>query len=343
MNGTTPVDAPGAVPLLELRQVTRHYATGRRFPFGSRSTVHAVDGVDLTIGARESVGVVGESGCGKSTLARLVVGLEQPTEGQVLFDGRDVATLRGDDRAEWRRNVQLVFQDPYSALDPRMTVEQLVGEPFRVHPDVLPAARRRARVQELLELVGLNPDHLERYPHEFSGGQRQRIGIARGIALNPRLLVCDEPVSALDVSVRAQVINLLLDLQSELGLSYLFIAHDLQIVRHVSDRVVTMYLGRIVETGEVQQVYAAPAHPYTRALLSAAPELRAEDAGRERILLQGDPPSPIDPPVGCRFRSRCWLAEDVCAGREPDLLQVTGLPSALSRCHFRDEVAADTR
>ncbi|MGW6558546.1 ABC transporter ATP-binding protein [Streptomyces hydrogenans] len=319
--------------LLELRGVTRHYHTGRRFTRGGRGTVHAVDGVDLTVGEGESLGVVGESGCGKSTLARVIVGLEQPTEGQVLFQGRDVAALRGDERREWRRNVQLVFQDPYSSLDPRRTVEQLVGEPFVIHDDLVPRGRRRARVQELLELVGLNPNHVDRYPHEFSGGQRQRIGIARGIALNPKLLVCDEPVSALDVSVRAQVINLLLDLQDELGLSYVFIAHDLQIVRHMSDRVLTMYLGRVVEDGDVADVYEAPAHPYTKALLSAAPELRAEGRKQARILLPGDPPSPIDPPAGCRFRPRCWMAQEVC-GTEPGLLEIGTRPGK-ARCHFR--------
>ncbi|MGW6453785.1 ABC transporter ATP-binding protein [Isoptericola sp. NPDC055063] len=334
--------AKPVAPLLELRDVTRHYKTGRRFPAGHRSVVRAVDGVDLTIGHRESVGVVGESGCGKSTLARIVVGLEQPSEGQVLFEGHDVAELRGVDRREWRRQVQLVFQDPYSSLDPRMTVGELVGEPFEIHDDVVPRNKRRARVQELLELVGLNAGHVDRYPHEFSGGQRQRIGIARGIALSPRLLVCDEPVSALDVSVRAQVINLLLDLQEELGLSYLFIAHDLQIVRHVSNRLLTMYLGKVVETGEVTRVYDRPAHPYTKALLSAAPELRADRPGRDRILLQGDPPSPIGTEPGCRFRSRCWMAQDVCAEVAPDLSPVGGTDQ-LSRCHFREDVVDDGR
>ncbi|MEV5583089.1 oligopeptide/dipeptide ABC transporter ATP-binding protein [Streptomyces parvus] len=333
--GADPGTRPGAAPLLELRDVTRHYRTGRRFPIDSRATVHAVDGVDLTVAPGESLGVVGESGCGKSTLARVIVGLDRPTAGQVLFEGRDVSTLRGDERREWRRNVQLIFQDPYSSLDPRMSVAELIGEPFAVHDDVVPRAKRRARVQELLELVGLDPDHVDRYPHEFSGGQRQRIGIARGIALNPKLLVCDEPVSALDVSVRAQVVNLLLDLQDELGLTYVFIAHDLQIVRHLSDRVLTMYLGRVVEEGDVDTVYEAPSHPYTKALLSAAPELRAAGMRRERILLVGDPPSPIDPPSGCRFRPRCRRAAEACS-TEPELLPVGGT-ARMSRCHFREE------
>ncbi|QXQ11153.1 ATP-binding cassette domain-containing protein [Paeniglutamicibacter sp. Y32M11] len=289
--------------------------------------------------AGETLGVIGESGCGKSTLARVLAGLEKPTEGQVFFRGQDINGLKGDERREMRRNIQLIFQDPYSSLNPRMTVEQLVGEPYEIHPEVAPKAGRRAKIRELLELVGLNPNHADRYPHNFSGGQQQRIGIARGIALNPKMLICDEPVSALDVSVRAQVVNLLDDLQKELGLSYLFIAHDLQIVRHIADRVATMYLGRVVELGGYGDVYDRTAQPYTQALLSAAPELRRNDGtDRERIVLQGDPPSPIDPPTGCRFHNRCPMAQQICAKKEPELIRISD--THVSRCHFALDISA---
>ncbi|MGL3806537.1 ABC transporter ATP-binding protein [Paeniglutamicibacter sp. R2-26] len=330
----------GTTPLMELRGVKQHYAVARHLPIGPRKVVKAMDGVDLAVAAGETLGVIGESGCGKSTLARVMAGLEKPTEGQVLFRGTDINDLRGDERREMRRNIQLIFQDPYSSLNPRMTVEQLVGEPFEIHPDIAPKSGRKAKIKELLELVGLNPDHAERYPHNFSGGQQQRIGIARGIALNPKMLICDEPVSALDVSVRAQVVNLLDDLQKELGLSYLFIAHDLQIVRHISDRVATMYLGRIVELGTYAELYDNTAQPYTRALLSAAPELRRHDGtDRERIILQGDPPSPIDPPAGCRFHTRCPMAQAICATREPELIPLG--PTHVARCHFATDLAAN--
>ncbi|WP_279402377.1 ABC transporter ATP-binding protein [Arthrobacter sp. JCM 19049] len=276
--------------------------------------------MDLQVAGGRTLGVIGESGCGKSTLARIMSGLEKPTEGQVLFQGVDINSLHGAERAEMRRNIQLIFQDPYASLNPRMTIEQILLEPFEIHPELVRPSARRAKVRELMELVGLNPDHLERYPHNFSGGQQQRIGIARGIALNPKVLICDEAVSALDVSVRAQVVNLLMQLQRELGLSYVFIAHDLQIVRHISDSVATMYLGRVVETGTYDQVYDDSAHPYTQALLSAAPELRRGDgADRKLIMLQGDPPSPIDPPTGCRFHTRCPIAQPSCALGEPAL------------------------
>jgi oligopeptide transport system ATP-binding protein len=285
-----------------------------------KKVVKALDGVDLSVAERATVGVIGESGCGKSTLARVLSGLEKPSSGTVLFQGQDINTLRGEERRRMRRNIQLIFQDPASSLNPRMTVEQTLLEPFSIHPDVVPRGRRRARVRELMELVGLNPDHAGRYPHQFSGGQQQRIGIARGLSLGPRVLICDEAVSALDVSVRAQVVNLLADLQDELGLAYVFIAHDLQIVRHVSDQVATMYLGNVVEQGSTDDVYLRTQHPYTQALLSSAPELRNDpDVTRELILLQGDPPSPVDPPSGCRFRTRCPVATAACAEERPDL------------------------
>nr|WP_237248760.1 oligopeptide/dipeptide ABC transporter ATP-binding protein [Spelaeicoccus albus] len=303
-------------------------------PFAPRKSVRALDGVDLTVRGGETLGVIGESGCGKSTLARVIAGLDRPTEGRVLFRGQDINALRGAERKEMRRNIQLIFQDPFSALNPRKKVGELVAEPFRIHRNLLPSGRRRAKVAELMELVGLKPEHMNRYPHQFSGGQQQRIGIARGIALNPDLLVCDEAVSALDVSVRAQIVNLLQDLQRELDLSFVFIAHDLQIVRHMADRVATMYLGRVVELGDYSDVYDTTGHPYTKALLAAAPELRGGPADRERIILTGDPPSPIDPPSGCRFRSRCWMAEDICREREPELVELAG--AHVSRCHFAD-------
>lgn len=331
---------PAGTPLMEMRDVKQHYAVHRHLPIGPRKFVKALDGVDLSVHAGETLGVIGESGCGKSTLARVMAGLEKPTQGRVFFRGQDINTLRGDEKKEMRRNIQLIFQDPYSSLNPRMTVEQLVSEPYEIHPEVAPRAGRKAKIKELLELVGLNPNHADRYPHNFSGGQQQRIGIARGIALNPQLLICDEPVSALDVSVRAQVVNLLDDLQRELGLSYLFIAHDLQIVRHISDRVATMYLGRVVELGTYADVYDRTAQPYTRALMSAAPELRRNDGNdREKIILQGDPPSPIDPPAGCRFHTRCPMAQAICATKEPELIAVGDTHEA--RCHFAKDLAAE--
>lgn len=331
---------PSGTPLLELDGVKQHYGLARRIPFGPRKVVRALDGVSMTVNAGETLGVIGESGCGKSTLARVISGLERPTEGRVLFRGQDINALRGADRKEMRRNIQLIFQDPFSSLDPRKKVGELVAEPFRIHRNLIPAGRRRDKVAELMELVGLKPDHMNRYPHQFSGGQQQRIGIARGIALNPDLLVCDEAVSALDVSVRAQVVNLLQELQRELGLSFVFIAHDLQIVRHVSDRVATMYLGRVVELGSYSDVYGATGHPYSRALLAAAPELRGGAVEREKIILRGDPPSPIDPPSGCRFQSRCWMAEEICRSREPELVGLVG--DHVSRCHFAEEVARES-
>lgn len=307
-------------PIMELRGIKMHYPVARPLPFTPKKVVKALDGVDLEVLPSTTLGIIGESGCGKSTLARVLSGLEKPTEGQVLFEGVDINELQGDERAAMRRNIQLIFQDPYASLDPRMTIEQILSEPFEIHPDLVPKNQRRAKIAELMELVGLSPDHLGRYPHNFSGGQQQRIGIARGIALNPKVLICDEAVSALDVSVRAQVVNLLQNLQRELGLSFVFIAHDLQIVRHISDSVATMYLGRVVEQGDYSQVYDHSAHPYTQALLSAAPELRqGSNTVRELIMLQGDPPSPIDPPAGCRFHTRCPIAQPSCAVSEPEL------------------------
>ncbi|MGP5163998.1 ABC transporter ATP-binding protein [Arthrobacter rhombi] len=334
-NGTPEADT---APLMELQGIKQYYPVHRHLPIGPRKIVKALDGVDLAVRPGETLGVIGESGCGKSTLARVMSGLEKPTEGRVLFRGQDINELKGAEKRDMRRNIQLIFQDPYSSLNPRMTVEELVGEPFAIHSEIAPRAGRRSKIRELLELVGLNPDHADRYPHNFSGGQQQRIGIARGIALNPQMLICDEPVSALDVSVRAQIVNLLDTLQHELGLSYLFIAHDLQIVRHISDRVATMYLGKVVELGNYDDVYDHTGHPYTQALLSAAPELRKNDGtDRERIVLQGDPPSPIDPPSGCRFHTRCPLAQEICVTKEPEPVEIAGTHAA--RCHFAETVS----
>ena len=300
--------------------------------------VKAVDGVSFELYKGETLGIVGESGCGKSTLGRMLMRLEEPTAGKLTFDGVDVYSQTGGDMRRLRRDIQIVFQDPYTSLNPRKTVGDIVGEPFEIHRDVVPKGGRRQRVQELLDLVGLNPEHINRYPHQFSGGQRQRIGIARGVALNPKVIICDEPVSALDVSVQAQVVNLLEKLQNELGLAYVFIAHDLSVVRHISDRVGVMYLGKLVELGDEDQIYSRPTHPYTQALLSAVPlpdpTMRKM---REQIVLTGDVPSPANPPAACRFHTRCWKAQEICSIDEPPLIERPDGESAhLSACHFAE-------
>ncbi len=313
--------------VLEAQHLVKHFAA-------RGGAVRAVDDVSLTLRRGETLGVVGESGCGKSTLAKMLVGLERPSSGSIMVRGQEMTRLRGTALRRARRNIQMVLQDPYTSLNPRMTVGDIVGEPFEIHPDVVPRPQRHRAVQEMLDVVGLNPDHINRYPHQFSGGQRQRIGIARALALRPEIIVCDEPVSALDVSIQAQVINLLAGLQREFGLSYLFIAHDLSVVRHISDRIAVMYLGKVMETGSDVAIYDQPTHPYTQALLSAVPSADPRLRGRRSaIVLEGDVPSPVDPPSGCRFRTRCWKAQDVCAENEP-LLEVRQRSAHPSACHF---------
>lgn len=324
--------------VLKAEDLVKYYPIKRGVMRRTVGQVKAVDGVSFELYKGETLGIVGESGCGKSTLGRLLMRLEDPTEGKTTFNGVDMYAQAGERMRKLRRDIQIVFQDPYTSLNPRMTVGDIVGEPFDIHPDAVPKAGRRKRVQELLDLVGLNPEHINRYPHQFSGGQRQRIGIARGIALNPKVLICDEPVSALDVSVQAQVVNLMEELQNELGLAYIFIAHDLSVVRHISDRVGVMYLGKIVELGDEDQIYWHPTHPYTQALLSAVPvpdpTLRDK---REQIMLTGDVPSPANPPSGCRFHTRCWKAQDICSREEPLLIdRPDGQGEHRSACHFAE-------
>ena len=324
--------------VLEVRDVKKYFPLTQGIVF-KRTVGHvkAVDGVSFQLRRGETLGVVGESGCGKSTLGRLLMGLETPTDGSIKLLGREMAGLKPKEMRRMRRDIQIVLQDPYSSLDPRMTVGDIVGEPFDVHTDVLKGRDRREVVQELLEVVGLNPDHINRYPHQFSGGQRQRIGIARALGLRPKIIVCDEPVSALDVSVQAQVVNLFEKLQDEFGLSYVFIAHDLSVVRHISDRVMVMYLGKAVELGDESEIYEHPTHPYTQALLSAVPVPDPRLKGnRDHIVLEGDVPSPANPPSGCRFRTRCWKAQDICATEEP-LLTVRDTSGHPSACHFAQE------
>ena len=298
--------------------------------------VKAVDGVTLDLHRGETLGLVGESGCGKSTLSRVLIGLEKATSGSVKLNGEELVGMSERDLRRVRRNVQIIFQDPYASLDPRMTVGDIVGEPFRIHRDAAPRGQIKPKVQELLEVVGLSPEHFNRYPHQFSGGQRQRIGIARALALRPEVIICDEPVSALDVSVQAQVINLLGDLQKEFNLSYVFVAHDLSVVRHIADRVAVMYLGKVVEVGNEQELYEHPTHPYSQALLSAVPVPDPRMRGlREEIVLTGDLPSPANPPSGCRFRTRCWKAQERCSQEEPELIARAAHPHP-SACHFAE-------
>ncbi|GAA1316222.1 ABC transporter ATP-binding protein [Pseudonocardia xinjiangensis] len=332
------MSSTGTEPILQVQDLVKHFPVQLGVVF-KRTVGHvrAVDGVSFDLRRGETLGVVGESGCGKSTLAQVLMRLEPPTAGAVRFHGEDIFGKRGKDLKALRRQIQIVLQDPYTSLNPRMTVGDIVGEPFEIHTEVAPKGERRRKVQELLDVVGLNPEHINRYPHQFSGGQRQRIGIARALALRPEVIICDEPVSALDVSIQAQVMNLLGDLQTEFGLSYIFIAHDLSVVRHLSDRVAVMYLGKIVELGTEDEIYNRAAHPYTQALLSAVPVPDPSvRAGRQRIRLTGDVPSPVNPPSGCRFRTRCWKATEICAEEEP-ALEVRQGGHHPSACHHAEE------
>ncbi|WP_162499667.1 ABC transporter ATP-binding protein [Streptomyces sp. 3214.6] len=336
--------APGEV-LLKVSGLQKHFPIKKGLLQRQVGAVHAVDGIDFEVRSGETLGVVGESGCGKSTMGRLITRLLEPTGGKVEFQGKDITHLGVNGMRPLRRDVQMIFQDPYSSLNPRHTIGTIVGAPFKLQ-GVTPEGGVKKEVQRLLSVVGLNPEHYNRYPHEFSGGQRQRIGIARALALNPKLVVADEPVSALDVSIQAQVVNLLDDLQEELGLTYVIIAHDLSVVRHVSDRIAVMYLGKIVELADRDLLYKSPMHPYTKALMSAVPipDPKRKNAKSERILLKGDVPSPISPPSGCRFHTRCWKATEICKTKEPVLVELR--PGQQVACHhpenFADQAPQDT-
>jgi oligopeptide transport system ATP-binding protein len=326
--------------LVEIEDLKVHFPILAGFFKRRVGNVRAVDGVSFTVHQGETLGLVGESGCGKSTIGRAMIRLLEATSGNVRFDGVELHALRSGDLRRMRRRMQIIFQDPYGSLDPRMTVGSIISEPIETHRLAEGDAKRR-RVEELLELVGLDPRYVNRYPHEFSGGQRQRIGVARALAVEPEFIVCDEPISALDVSIQAQVLNLLTELRERLGLTYLFIAHDLSVVRHISDRVAVMYLGKIVELGAPEKVYATPGHPYTRALLSAVPiPDPSAERRRRRVILKGDVPSPVNPPSGCRFHTRCWLFEQLgqperCRTEDPVLREVQG--HHLAACHYAED------
>jgi len=320
-----------AVPLVSVRHLKKYYPVRGGLFSTVRAHVHAIDDISFDVYAGETFGLVGESGCGKTTTGRVMLRLEEATEGDVLFEGKSVFKLGGNELRRQRRDMQIIFQDPYSSLNPRMTVGEIVGEPLTVH-HIASGKERENQVRELLETVGLSAYHLKRYPHEFSGGQRQRIGIARALALHPKLIICDEPVSALDVSIQSQVLNLLNDLQEKFGLTYVFIAHGLHVVKHMSTRIGVMYLGKLVEVSESKDLFLRPQHPYTEALLSAIP-VPEPNLNRQRIVLQGDVPSPVNPPKGCRFHTRCLYAQEVCRQEEPPLIELGD--GHFAACHFR--------
>jgi oligopeptide/dipeptide ABC transporter ATP-binding protein len=317
-------------PLLKVTDLTKHFPSKNNKIFGKREFVHAVDNVSFELNVGETLGLVGESGCGKSTTGRLITKLIPTTSGSIEFEGREISKMKASEFKELRPQIQMIFQDPYASLNPRHTVGTIIATPLKIH-GVNPGVDVKKQVQELLEIVGLNPEHYNRYPHEFSGGQRQRIGIARALALKPKLIIADEPVSALDVSIQAQILNLLQSLQSDFNLSFIFIAHDLAVVKHFAQRVAVMYAGNIVEVSDQVSLYASPKHPYTKALMSAVPSADPDALGaRERIRLSGDIPNPINPPTGCRFRTRCWKAQEICETKPP-LIQVG---KSMVACHF---------
>ena len=329
------VEMSSTKPLLEVQDLVKHFTVESSSLFGKKTEfVRAVDGVSLEVYPGETLGLVGESGCGKSTVARTLLRLDKVTSGQAYFDGEDIFSMSRGQLRQWRRRVQMIFQDPYGSLDPRGSVGEIISEPWVVHSGIYPKEEHQERARDLMRQVGLNPNHDGRYPFQFSGGQRQRVGIARALALRPELIICDEPVSALDVSVQSQVVSLLKEIQEEIGLAYIFISHDLALVRHISDRVAVMYLGEIVEIGQEEDIYERSTHPYTQALLSSVPIPDPATRGqRNRIILEGEVPSPINPPSGCRFRTRCWKAQEKCAQEVPKLIDRLshGHPSA---CHY---------